>query len=365
MTARPLRSQTRTTESPVREATADEVEGWNALVAAGGGSVWQAHEYAEVKRQTRYRPVYLMVGDRPVSVLERRVPVLGRLWYVPGGPATEGLDDLTDLIDGLVAFARTRGVFVVKIEPRLRRTQQVVDALTARGYHVANPIVPNSTAVVVDLTGTADEVMARFSTRARRWIRRAERDGVIVERVPATDENCRIMYDLLAQTADARFGIRSAEYCRTYWQDYEKSGNGQLFLARFQGEVVAGVFAKKLGTAAFYKDGGSVRKREGSTENGLGAHGVGHAVQWAVMEWAREVGCDRYDLGDVPPAAQIDDPTHHYHGLGKFKLSFDKEIVEYVGALDVPVGWGYRVWQAGLEREMRRFSLLVRRDAYY
>ncbi|MFC9789645.1 lipid II:glycine glycyltransferase FemX [Rhodococcus sp. NPDC127528] len=353
----------------VRAATGPEIARWDELVASDvdGGDVWRARDYAELKRRTRYHPRYVLVGDRPVTVLEKKVPLLGGLWYLPGGPGVTDVGDLIARVDALAGYARDHGAFAVKVEPRLPRTDADRDRLIAHGYREVSPIAPNATTVVVDITGEPDEVMGRFSTRARRWIRRAERDGVVVERVPATEDNCRIMYGLLSGTADARFGIRVEDYYRDCWPRYEASGQGQLFFARFDGEVVAGAFVKRLGEMAFYKDGGSVRKNaDSSAKNGLGAHGVGHAVQWAAMTWARENGCTRYDLGSVPSAARIDDRTHPYHGLGEFKRSFNKEVTEYLGAFDLPLGHNrYRVWQSGLEREMRRFTMLARRDAYY
>lgn len=352
----------------VRAATPEEITHWNDLVVANldGGDVWRAREYAELKRLTHYRPRHLIVDGQAVTVLEKRVPLLGGLWYLPGGPAAHDVDDLIVRVDHLAGYARAHGAFAVKIEPRLPYTDRDRDLLLARGYHKVAAIAPNETTVIVDITGEPDELQRRFSTRARRWIRRAERDGVQIERVPATDENCLIMYGLLSRTADARFGIRSEAYYRDCWPRYEASGNGQLFFARFDGEVVAGVFAKRLGSTAYYKDGASIRKSAtSSAENGLGAHGVGHAIQWEVMRWARENGCTRYDLGAVPPADRIDDPTHPYHGLADFKRSFSKEVTEHLGAYDLPLRTGYRVWHGGLEREARRFTALLRRDAYY
>lgn len=353
----------------VREATADECARWDEFIASDpdGGDVWRGRDYAELKRRTHYRPRYLFVDDRPVTVLEKSVPLLGGLWYVPGGPGVTDVEDLVTLVDTLADYARGHGAFVVKVEPRLPRTDATHAFLTDHGYRRAGAIVPNDTTIVVDISGESDEVMRRFSTRARRWIRRAERDGVVIERVPASEENCRIMYGLLSGTADARFGIRDLDYYRDCWPRYEASGKGQLFFARFAGEVVAGVFAMRLGDMAFYKDGGSVRKSAtSSAQNGLGAHGVGHAIQWEAMTWARENGCTRYDLGAVPSIARIDDPTHPYHGLGEFKRSFNKEVTEYLGAYDLPLhGLRHLVWRSGLEREMFRYSLLVRRDAYY
>ncbi|SDD87187.1 Lipid II:glycine glycyltransferase (Peptidoglycan interpeptide bridge formation enzyme) [Rhodococcus tukisamuensis] len=350
-------------------ADPSEVEGWDDLIVANpdGGDVWRSRDYAEQKRFNGYHPVHLMVDGLAVTVLEKRVVALGKLWYLPGGPGVVGVDGVISVVDLLAEFARAHGVFAVKIEPKIRFGDVERGQLLARGFRQARSIAANSSTIVLDISGEPTEVMSRFSTRARRWIRRAERDGVRVDRVPATPANCRLVFDLLSDTAKGRFGIRSYEYYEEFWGRYESSGNGQLFVARFEGEVMAGGFAMKLGRNAYYMNGASVRKREDSSaQSGLGAHGVGHAVQWAMIEWARESGCVRYDMGGTPPAAFADDKAHPFHGIGQFKQSFSYDIVDYLGAYDLPLSRArYALWQKVLEREARRFTMIVRKDYYW
>ncbi|SDE32380.1 lipid II:glycine glycyltransferase FemX [Rhodococcus tukisamuensis] len=355
----------------VRRATPLEVEGWDDLIGANpdGGDVWRSYDFAEHKREhVRYSSVYLMVDGVAVTVHEKRVPLLGKLWYLPAGPPAANAEELLRALRAIADFARGQGVFMIRVEPTLVAGEETTRTLTEAGLRrVPHEMLPNNYTIVVDIEGEPEQVMARFSTRARRWIKRAARDGVTVERVPATDENCTLMYDLLSKTADGRFGVRSFPYMSAIWKRYDASGSGQLFVARFEGEVVAGAFAMKLGTHSLYKDGASVRKSaESSKENGLGAHGVGHAVQWEIIRWAKEHGCVRYDMCGTTPAASADDPTHEYRGITEFKQSFNKEITDHVGAYDLPlVDWKHDVWRSWLEREMNRFSLVVRRDFYY
>lgn len=360
-----------TRESGVRVATADEVARWDELIAANpdGGDVWRGRDFAEHKREfVRYHLVYLVVNGQAVTVHEKRIPLLGKLWYLPAGPTGADVEDVLGAVRAIADHARTRDVFLIRIEPRLADSDDARRRLRGAGLTpVPYDMLPNASTVVLDISGEPDQVMARFSTRARRWIRRADRDGVRVERVSATDANCRRLYDLLSATAQGRFGIRGYDYMAAIWKRYEASGNGQLFFAHFEGEVVAGAFAMKLGDHALYKDGASVRKRaDTSAENGLGAHGVGHAVQWAIIGWAKEHGCTRYDMCGTSPSASADDKTHEFHGITEFKRSFNKEILDHIGAYDLPVSESKaRLWGCGLERAAHVYSQLVLRDFFF
>ncbi|MEE2034578.1 lipid II:glycine glycyltransferase FemX [Rhodococcus chondri] len=322
----------------MRFANADKIARWDDFIEANpaAGAVWQGRKYAEHERALGFIPIYLFVGDLACMVLERRIPLLGRTWHLPGAPRVVDIESAFAVASALAPFAAAQGVATVRIEPRVPDDASARYLLHAAGYRQVQVWAPRHT-VIVDLGGTEEQVLARFGQRARRWIGRAARDGVAVERVEATEENCRNFYELFAATADRRFPIRSFEHVHSLYSRLQKAGNGQLFIARLGDEVVAGAFVMRVGGEAMYLNGASIRKEAGlSGENGLGAHGVGHAVQWEAMRWAREVGAVRYDFGGTPLSAQADDPAHPLCGVGQFKLSFCKSIVDYIGTYDVP-----------------------------
>lgn len=322
-----------------RFAAQHEIEQWDALIDENpdGGSVWRGRAYAEGERIVGFVPVYLIVDGIACTAMEKRLPLLGRTWHLPAGPGALDVDSLLRFTKALTNFAAAQGVFTLRIEPQIRDNEPDRRRLLDAGFRPSHMWSPQHT-VLVDLTGSEADVLSRFSQSTRRWIKRSARDGVVVDRVEASDENCRQMHELLTATADKRFPIRNlAELTATY-QGMQAAGNGQLFFARFEEALVAGAFMMKVGRSALYLNGASVRKEEGqSKENGLGAHGVGHAVQWEAMRWAREFGATRYDLCGAPSAANADDPAEPLYGVGKFKRTFDKEIVDYIGCYDVPV----------------------------
>ncbi|MFF0814849.1 lipid II:glycine glycyltransferase FemX [Rhodococcus sp. NPDC003318] len=353
----------------VREANPLEVERWDEHVtrAADGGDVWRGQDNAKAKETLGYAIRYLFVGDDAVTVHVKNVPLLGPLWIVPSGPSGATIAEVLPKAQALAFYAATQGAFVLRIDPRVEADAETTRRLLAEGYRPAGQVTPNKHTVIVDLDRTEDEILAGFSKGARRALKRAARDGVQVERVPATDENCDILYELVAQTGDGRFGVRSREYSRFTYQRYAASGNGQMFFARSDGKVATASFEMRLGAKAIGLHKGSVRKSPGdSATNGLGSQGIGHALQWAVVRWAKEAGALEYDLCGTPPSAEADNPDHYFYGIGTFKRSFNREITDYVGAWDVPLSqWRNRIWTAGYERECKRLSMLLRRTLFY
>lgn len=347
-----------------RFATAEETQSWNDRVAAnpGGGEVWMGNEYLEQKRHGRYHPLRVILERRTeetaiaVGVLTKRVPGLGTWWHVPAGPTGVDVHHTIEMVRAVGKLAKQNGAFFVKVEPRL--SPDAHGTLTAQGLVKTFRIVPNESTVLLSLEKNPDDVFSRFPKKTRYAIRKATRDGVVVERAETSDANCEAFYRLLEETGEGRFLVRSEEYYRTYWQRFQSAGKGQLFLASRDGELVAGAFVMALGERATYKDGASVRTKQ--------AYGASHALQWEAIQWAIEAGAEVYDFCGAPPSNRVDDKTHPLHGVGAFKLSFAPEVTDYVGAYDLPLKpLAYRIWSAVGDRIARRASLLFKRDPYY
>lgn len=327
----------------------------------GGGEVWQGEQYLEAKRYSRYRPIRIIVEreDRPsiaVGMLAKRVPLLGEWWHVPAGPAGDDVETVLEVVAAVAELARARGAFMLKIEPRLGL--ETAQRFTEQGYRPTVRIVPNPSTVLVDVSGTEDELFARIGKKARNSINRAARDGVEVTRVTASDENCAKVYNLLQETAEGRFVLRGRDYYRGFWQTFDAAGEGQLFLAQRGDTLLAAAFAMALGEKTTYKDGASIRDKS--------AYGASHALQGEVLRWANERGARVHDLCGAPPSSRADDREHPLHGVGKFKRSFSQEITDYVGAFDLPLKpRTYAFWVRIGDRIVRRWSLAVHRDPYY
>jgi lipid II:glycine glycyltransferase (peptidoglycan interpeptide bridge formation enzyme) len=343
----------------VRFATSDEMKDWDARIIANpdGGTIFQGYQFAEQKKLGGWTPRFVIADNIAITLLEKQF-FFHKLWYLPKGPGISTVRELDELLPALREFAQSQGVFAVKIEPELLKKDETLADLLKLGLQKVRPIQPNFSTVTLDISEDLDTVLASLNQKGRHAIRRAERDGVTVQRVQATEENCRAMYQLLAETAAGSFGIRSYNYYKTFWQRYEQVGQGQLFFATFKDKTVAGAYALVLGTKSTYKDGASVRERT--------AYGASHLLQWEVIQWAKENGSLSHDFCGAPPSDQINNPDHPHYGIGRFKTSFNKEVTDYVGAYDLAVNpFVYRLWTSFGERLALRLYSYQHHESYY
>lgn len=341
-----------------RFATNDEIKNWNNLVVKNpdGGNVFASYEFAMQKETGGYKAYFVIANNLAITVLEKKAPAIGKLWYIPKGPGVNSAEDLIKTLDLLKDFAKKHGVFAIRIESELGRDQQ--SKLENNGLIKSRPIIPNPSTITLEIKDSLEDILLNLPQKGRYAINRASRDEVIAKRVDSSDENCQIMYNLLAETAKGQFGIRNYNYYKTFWQRFSSAGYGQLFFAYYENQVVAGAYAMVYGQKSTYKDGASIRKRT--------AYGASHLLQWEVIKWAKQNGSFVHDLCGSPPSDEIDNPDHKHYGIGLFKTAFNKTVTDYIGCYDFVINKNkYKIWIKLGEKVAIRLHYYKHHDSYF
>lgn len=341
-----------------RFATPNEIEQWDSLLLENTPtpSIFSTSEYGDIKKLTQYTPRYIIANEHPVLALEKRAWPFGALWYLPKGPTCTDTSCHIETMQTISNLAKAKGVFMIRSESELPLSDS--ETLERNGFVKSAPIIPSQSTILLPVSASLDEIISALPQKGRYAIRRAERDGVTVKRVDTSEENCQVMYSLLADTAKGQFGIRSFDYYKAYWQTFSKSKKGQLFFAYFDGRIVAGAFALIFGTRSTYKDGASIRERS--------AYGASHLLQWEVIRWAKEHNAEVHDLCGSPPSGSIHDKDHPHYNIGLFKTSFNKEVTDYIGCYDAVVRpYCYKVWRKIGERVHKKLYYKKTNDYYY
>lgn len=346
-------------EFTARFATAEEIENWDKHVTANpnGGNMLQSAAYASVKNGNGWSARFLVLESAGTAsynlVLEKKFPVLGRLWYLIKGPDLGAVEDLKPALEACAAFARSRklSVFTIKVEPDIVASPEVQAQLAAAGLVKAPNIQSNDSTALLDISAPEGQVLRAISSRARNAIRRAEREGCEVVQLAPTPETYKALYDLMADTVNAKgsMPLRSLEYYTRFWDEFCNRGQGSFFFVYEDGKPSVGAFVINYGSKATYKDGGSTQNRK--------QYGDSHLVQWAAIRRMQELGCTEYDFCGTPPASLIKDKTHSLYGMGMFKTSFTKTVTDFVGCYDYVLSpLRHALWVKGAERIFRRIE---------
>lgn len=359
----------------VREIYETDKDRWNNFVASSPiGDVLQSFEWGELKRRCGgWQPIRLAVEDDSgrivgaVSILKRLLPHTTRcIFYAPRGPVCDFHDSrvLRTLIDAVRDRASKERSILLKIDPPVSaEDSQAVSTLVSLGFeqvsdrHGFGGEQPRCV-MQLDITPSADQLIANFKPKWRYNIRLAEKKGVQI-RSECTKCDLATFYGLLKETAQRdRFLIRGYDYYDAIWDILIEAGYGKLFLAEYQGEAIAGALLFIFGDKCWYVYGASANRYRNVMPN--------HLMQWRMIQWAKDVGCRLYDFRGVSPR-QDGEANDRLQGLNRFKQGFGARFVEYIGEFDLPFSnFWYKVWVIGKPRvigvlkSVRRMRLAAR-----
>ncbi len=325
----------------------DQPAVWDQFVIRNRGHLLQSSAWGELKSRFGWRAERWAWAEGDLlhsgaQVLYRRLLPGLQVAYLPRGPVTAEAGFLQALRESL----RTRGVFLLKVEPDWLRGDSRDTLVDGAGLHHTPETVQPSATIRIDLTRDLDAILAAMKPKWRYNIRLAEKKGVVVRTGTAAD--LPAFYDLTRITAERdKFGIHSLEYYRAAFDLLTACESARLFIAEYEGQSLAMIFVTAFGHEAIYLYGASGNEHRNVMPN--------HALHWAAIQWAKTCGCEQYDLWGVPENINAEDERLP-NSLYQFKQGFGGQVVHYTGAWDfVYVPAGYAIYRAA--RKIRRSGL--------
>jgi peptidoglycan pentaglycine glycine transferase (the first glycine) len=284
---------------------------------------------------------YLLEEDGEIVGLAaaqvRPLPAGRAFWYVPHGPVLDyddprAGDRLRALVAGLREAARLHTAIAVKLEPRLEAGDPRLAAFERRGLRRTGETLQIGQTRIVEL-GDDETLLAGFDKDTRYGVRRAEREGVVVETATDAGDAAAIdaLHELVGETQRrAGFPMPPRYRFRVAWRALAGAGRAAILEARRERELLASGMVVIEGDRSFYLFSGSRREERGEPKRY-----ASYALQWAMMRLARERGVRQHDLwGVAPPGAG---PDHPWHGVGLFKKGFGGREVVWAGSWDLVV----------------------------
>lgn len=162
-------------------------------------------------------------------------------------------------------------------------TWSPIDRFLAHGYRVEQ----QEGVVMIDLTKGTEYLFKGFSSNRRTNVRAAIKRGVEVT-LATTREEFWTYYEIYLEWCGRKNLVPSTFEVLT--EAFFLTGNRRLFLARYEGKVVAGVVIR------FYPKGMIEYAANSSIKENLRLK-PNDLLHWRVMEWACHEGYSSYNLG--------------------------------------------------------------------
>ena len=285
-----------------RVLTEKDRQSWDDFVSSEKGSeILQSYEWGEFKSKLGWHHFIVAVEDggdikAGISVLSRELPLVKKnLFYSPRGPVVDfSRPKLVDaLLDGVCVEAALRNAIALKIDPEIYDIDiKTIETLRSKGFVRKNKQVQPRTTIFIDLTKSLDQLLMGFEEKTRYNIRLSEKKGVKV-REASDEEGIEIFYKIYRETCRRDvFLIHPKSYYLKLKESLIDRGMADVFIADFQGQPIAALFAFRFGSRIWYMYGASSNEFRNVMPN--------HALHWHLIKWAKEKGLKVYDLWGAP-----------------------------------------------------------------
>jgi peptidoglycan pentaglycine glycine transferase (the first glycine) len=259
---------------------------WDAFLARHPAAhLLQTTAWGELKAAFGWRVERVIMGEIGAQILLRRVLPGLTFAYLAKGPVGESWDGLWPKVD---AFCRRNHAIFLKVEPDQWVGSDGVN-LPPSGFRQSLHAIQPPRTLLVDLSGDEESILSRMKQKTRYNIKLAQKKGVVVR--PTSD--LEVFHRLMQVTGGRdQFGVHSQAYYQRVYELFHGRNSCELLLAEFENQPLAALMVFAQGKRAWYLYGASSNVHRDRMPTYL--------LQWEVMRWARERGCNEYDLWGVP-----------------------------------------------------------------
>lgn len=289
----------------------------------------QTGEWGELKAGFGWHPVRLIVGESGAQILFRSLPLGLTLAYIAKAAGPQILAKDADAFWSEVdAVCRKRRAILCKIEydgwmqgPEDAKSADVRPPGGTTPVVVSRHSIQPLRTITIDLRSDEGAILARMKQKCRYNIRLAAKKGVVVH--PWEDIQA---FQQMLQTTGKRdgFAVHDLSYYQRALDLFHPKGMCELLVAEFEGQPLAALMVFVRGVRAWYVYGASTDLERERMPNYL--------LQWEAMRWARQQGCEEYDLWGIPDEdestleAAFENRQTGLWGVYRFKRGFGGSV---------------------------------------
>lgn len=264
----------------------------------------------------------------------------GKFLFVPHGPLVKVQDPrlktqeiYKELTSHLANLAKREGCSFLRISPWVKATGENKEIFRELGFRPAPMLMHTEETWLVDIAKPEEQLLSQMRKTTRNLIRRAQRDGVVIDQIQdtgtTTQEAVKKLHELQRETVKRHHFVPfSQKYLETEFKIFSRDNQALLFLGKYAGRVYAAAVIIFYGQFAFYF-------HSASKETNIP---VNYLLQWEVIREAKSRGCQVYNLWGVAPENK---PNHPWAGLTVFKSGFGGFRKDYMHAQDLPLSPKY------------------------
>ena len=236
----------------------------------------------------------------------------------------------------------------LRIAPIFERNKENKRVFKELGYREAPLHIHPEITWLIDISKPEDEIFANFRKVHRNLIRRAQKEGVSIEKSDSFQE-VEKFNKIYQETAHRqKFVPFSEDYLKKEFESFNRDKQILIFTAKYQDQILSSAFIIFYDQTVYYHQGASIHSKIPAP----------YLLQWAVIKEAKKRGCQRYNMWGVAPLNQkiyqqerekkekinpykIFKRKHPWFGLSLFKTGFGGQAKFYLKSQDLPFNKKY------------------------
>jgi len=305
--------------------------------------------------------VYKDVGQQPIRLIMKNgetiegicmalfVPARrGRHVSVPYGPVLRcaGTQNFAFLHNALIEQARIHHCAFIRISPHWNQDQTgILESVGCRrsplhllAEHIWYlPLSTNNPWQTYKKHGgdmrKADDIFKEMRSTTRNLIRRAEKDGVTIEKSEDPLKDLPYFITLHEETRKRHgFTPYTNKFFETQVKHFATRNECTLYLAKYQNEVIsASIHMHAFGETSYHHGASTFKHRKIPSS---------YLLQWTAIKDAIERGDHIYNfwgIAEPNDKGEAEDKAHPFAGVTLFKTGFGGQLLSLVHCMDLPL----------------------------
>lgn len=295
---------------------------------ARDGGFLQSEHWRTFQEAAGHKVVHVEGAGFRASGIVHELPVVGEYLYFPRGPVVDsGHTDISVVVKEMARAAKKLGVKWLRIEVSDERIVEKIRTFFRERVSKAPHDVQPREILVADLLVSEGDLLSRMKQKTRYNIRLAEKKGVKVFETREKKYQEAFLKLIEATAGRKEIVAHPLGYYRKFFEAFPESVC-RLFVAEYDGEVLAANIVARYGDFAYYLHGGSSGKSRELM--------APYLLQWHQMQEMKKAGCRYYDFGGVRVATR-NEGNGSWEGITRFKQGFapETEPLLFPGAYDI------------------------------
>ena len=286
-----------------------------------------------------------------VALVIKHTAKRGSFLIIPHGPVTmkERIEErkqiLEILLSKLKSLAKEERVDFIRISPIFERNSENEKLFKDLGFRLRALHTHPESSWKLNIEPTEQDLLNGMRKTTRYLIRQAEKNNDIEIfqsfNIKDVEEFNKMHLEVVKKQNFVPFSL---EYFKKEFLAFLPDGQIALFLAKYQGKIIAASYGVFWSNMAFYHHAALMPEYKKIP--------AAYLLQWEAIKEAKKRGCKIYDFwGYSDP---VKNPKHPYSGPTLFKMGFGGYKEEYVKTQDFIISQKY--WMSYIIETIRRIK---------